>query len=361
MLARHPRAIVVAALVCGAAGVAVALTGYDQDLRLLWAIFGPAAGLSFVGTGLYAARRRPESRTGELMVLFGFAWFVSVLGLSDSALLFTVSLVAGGLWGGVFLQLVMAFPSGRLERGWDRRLVVAGYVIFTVATVPAMLVTGPEELGCDGCPANLLLVHRDDGLSSLALGLLAAAYAVLFVIVLVRLALRWRHTPPLERLQLTPVYASGLLTFLLATAAQGGGGDEALLREHRRVDPARELAQLGQARPQLAQRAVEQLGDGGRVGGAAAARVAEQHREPDEPGLRAVVQVALEAPALRVSRLDDPQARRAQIGVEPGDVAAQQAAEERERQQRGDDQRGPARAVAGARLGGRHEQEGQQP
>ena len=46
-------------------------------------------------------------------------------------------------------------------------------------------------------------------------------YAVLFVIVLVRLALRWRRTPPLEQLQLTPVYASGLLTFLLVTTAQG--------------------------------------------------------------------------------------------------------------------------------------------
>jgi signal transduction histidine kinase len=50
-------------------------------------------------------------------------------------------------------------------------------------------------------------------------------YAVLFVIVLVRLALRWRRTPTLERLQLTPVYASGLLTFLLVTAAQAGAGD----------------------------------------------------------------------------------------------------------------------------------------
>jgi hypothetical protein len=65
------------------------------------------------------------------MVLLGFAWFVSVLGLSDSPGLYTIALVSGGLWGGVFLQLVVAFPSGRLAPGWDRRLVIAGYAIFT--------------------------------------------------------------------------------------------------------------------------------------------------------------------------------------------------------------------------------------
>ena len=41
-------------------------------------------------------------------------------------------------------------------------------------------------------------------------------FVVLFVIVLVRLTLRWRRSGQLERLQLTPVYVCGLLTFLLA-------------------------------------------------------------------------------------------------------------------------------------------------
>ena len=43
--------------------------------------------------------------------------------------------------------------------------------------------------------------------------------------VIVRLVLRWTRTPPLERLQLTPVYACGLLTFALVTAGTAGAGD----------------------------------------------------------------------------------------------------------------------------------------
>jgi signal transduction histidine kinase len=221
------RAVVLAALVCGAAVVALMLSSDHQDAKTAWAIFGPAVGWSFVGVGLYAWRRRPQSRTGELMVVLGFAWFLSALGFSDSPLLYSFGFAVGGLWGGVFLQLIMSFPSGRLSPGWDRRLVIAGYLIFTVASVPAMLVAGPHELGCDDCPTNVLLISPDPDLASIALGSVVVLYAVLFVIVLVRLIMRWRRAGQLERLQLTPVYVCGLLTFLLATVATAGAGDAA--------------------------------------------------------------------------------------------------------------------------------------
>jgi signal transduction histidine kinase len=219
------RVVILAALACGAGTVALALSSDHQEAKTVWAIVGPAVGWSFVGTGIYAWRRRPESRTGELMVLFGFAWFISALHFANSALLYSVAFVAGGLWGGVFLHLVMAFPSGRLAPGRDRALVIAGYLTFTVASIPAMFFAGPHELGCDDCPANVLLVDRDATLATIALGFVALLYAVLFVLVLIRLVLRWRRSGPLERLQLTPVYVCGLLTFLLVTAGNAGGGD----------------------------------------------------------------------------------------------------------------------------------------
>ena len=148
------RLVVLAAPVCGAGVAALVVSSDLEDARTVWAIFAPVVGWSFVGTGLYAQRRRPESRTGELMVLLGFAWFVSALHFANSALLYSISFVLGGLWGGVFLHLVMSFPSGRLAPGLDRVLVVAGYVIFTIAAIPAMLFASPHDLGCDDCPAT---------------------------------------------------------------------------------------------------------------------------------------------------------------------------------------------------------------
>jgi signal transduction histidine kinase len=220
--------IVLAALACGAGTAAMILASDHLDDTTVWAVFGPAVGWSFIGTGLYARRRRPESRAGTLMVALGFAWFFNAIATSDLPALYTLGLITGGLWGGVFLQLVITFPSGRLKPGWDRGLVIAGYVIFTLANVPAALVTSGADVGCPECPDNLLLVERNETLADAAFALQAVLYGGLFLIVLVRLALRWRRTPLLERLQLTPVYASGMLTFLLVTVAVSGGGDSAI-------------------------------------------------------------------------------------------------------------------------------------
>ena len=227
MTAARMRAVVVAALLCGAAGVALVLGSDDPDARAAWARLWPVVGWSFIATGLYAWRRRPDSRVGALMVLMGFVWFLAALALANSPVPYTLGLVVGGLWGGVFLHLVLSFPSGRLAGGWDRGLAVAGYLIFTVGSVPAMLFAGPHELGCDECPVNVLLIRRDPDLASAAQAVEAVLYAVLFAVVLVRLALRWRRTGVLERLQLTPVYVCGLLAFLLVTVATAGGGDAA--------------------------------------------------------------------------------------------------------------------------------------
>ena len=54
--------IVLAALACGAGTAAMILASDHLDNTTVWAVFGPAVGWSFIGTGLYAQRRRPESQ-----------------------------------------------------------------------------------------------------------------------------------------------------------------------------------------------------------------------------------------------------------------------------------------------------------
>jgi signal transduction histidine kinase len=161
------------------------------------------------------------------MVALGFAWFLFTLDASNSPAVHTFAQVIGGLWGAVFLHLGISFPSGRLSDRVDRALVLAGYVIFPLAFVPALLFSGPAELNCVDCPDNVLLVRRDPGLADVLRGLGALVYLVLFVIVCVRAVRRWRGTQPFERLQLTPVYVCALLTFLLVTVARAGAGDVA--------------------------------------------------------------------------------------------------------------------------------------
>ena len=65
MTTAHDRAVVLAALACGAAVAALALTSDHQASQVVWAVFGPVVGWSFVFTGLSApggARRAAPGR-----------------------------------------------------------------------------------------------------------------------------------------------------------------------------------------------------------------------------------------------------------------------------------------------------------
>ena len=54
------RAVVLAALVCGAVVVMLVIESDHQEAKAIWAVFGPLVAWNFVATGLYAWRRRPE-------------------------------------------------------------------------------------------------------------------------------------------------------------------------------------------------------------------------------------------------------------------------------------------------------------
>src|SRR3954451_16023045 len=192
MTAARMSVVVVAGLLAGGAVIALVLTSDHVDTKPVWAVFQPAVGWIFVGTGLYAWRRRPESRIGALLVAMGFAWYVSALEAANAPVVFTASLVLGGLFGAVFLHLGLSFPTGRLPEPLDRRLVIAGYLIFPLAFVPALLFSGPHELRCDDCPDNLLAIEPDMTAAVIGRVIGGLLYGALFVIVLVRAVRRWR-------------------------------------------------------------------------------------------------------------------------------------------------------------------------
>jgi signal transduction histidine kinase len=83
--------------------------------------------LGFVLAGAVAWWRRPESRFGVLMVVAGAAWFLSTLSSANLSVPYTLGLVFDLVPSVAFLHVVLAFPSGRLERPVERALVVVGY------------------------------------------------------------------------------------------------------------------------------------------------------------------------------------------------------------------------------------------
>src|SRR4051794_1870290 len=155
MTARRTLAIVAAALLCGVGDAVLILNSEHFADPGVWGVFGPLIGWSFVGTGLYAWRRRPESRFGLLMTLTGFAWFLGPLPAADSPLVFTLGIVLGGLAGPLFGHVLLSFPTGRLSTPARRRIVLASYIIIPLAPVPTLLVSDAEYVLTNGvvcCP-----------------------------------------------------------------------------------------------------------------------------------------------------------------------------------------------------------------
>jgi signal transduction histidine kinase len=221
MTVRRTLAIAAAALLCGVGDVLLVLGSEHLPDPEVWAVFGPLVGCGFVGTGLYAWRRRPKSRFGRLMVLAGFAWFLGPLYASDDPLVFTAGIVLGGVWGPVFGHLLLSFPTGRLPTRARRRLVAASYVLVPLAPVPALLVGDAGEVIGDcrgGCPRNVLLVSDDPGLRDTALALGSAVTLGLCLVAVGMLVRQWRTAGAPERRSLVPLFASGGATLALVAA-----------------------------------------------------------------------------------------------------------------------------------------------
>lgn len=131
-LARAPRAsllvaIAVAGLAAASCALFLALTsdhlrepGVHGALQV-WGLLG------FILAGVVAWWRRPESRFGPLMIAAGVAWFLTSLSSANLAIPFTIGIAFDLLPPVLFLHVFLAFPSGRLERWYERALVLTGY------------------------------------------------------------------------------------------------------------------------------------------------------------------------------------------------------------------------------------------
>ena len=220
-MTRRTLAIAAAAVLCGVGDVLLVLASEHLPDPDVWMVFGVVVGLSFVGTGLYAAQRRPESRFGRLMVFAGFAWFLGPVYASDDPYVFTFGIVLSGLWGPAFGHLLLSFPTGRLPTRARRRLVVASYVLIPLAPLPALLVSPADEVINDcrgGCPRNVLLISDDPGLRDVALGYGSAVTLGICVAAVVMLVRQWRRAGAPERRSLVPLFAAGGLMLALIAA-----------------------------------------------------------------------------------------------------------------------------------------------
>src|SRR5512132_3038914 len=139
--------------------IALALSSTHQDHKVVTAILGPLIGLSFIGTGVFAWWRRPLNRFGLLMTGVGIAWFLSGLTASNNSTVFTIGSYVEPLYLVIVIQMVLSFPTGRLETFAQRATIAAGYLDVLAVRLPFFLLGGDISAGASGpVPDNVLAI-----------------------------------------------------------------------------------------------------------------------------------------------------------------------------------------------------------
>jgi signal transduction histidine kinase len=206
----------------------VTTTEQDRD-STAWIVLALTLGWGFAGAGLFAWWRRPENRVGALMTLVGFTWFLGALISADTDWAHTLGLALSSLWVGALVHMLVAYPTGRVAPGLERRLVQFSWAAAAVLPLVQALVD-PNPNRCSGtCPENLLLVWDNDTAADVVVGfnvVTSIGALVALVVVLVR---HWRGYGPVQRRALAPVvWTAGAIavTGIVGIAPAAAGAED---------------------------------------------------------------------------------------------------------------------------------------
>jgi signal transduction histidine kinase len=204
-------------LAAGAGNLAVSLRSDVEAPFFFTPYLGLLVGWSFIAGGLIAWSRRadrPERRIGVLMVAVGFAWFAAGLTRVEVSVIATLGSAVSGVWTGLVIYLLLAFPDGRLRSGLDRVLVAAIFIDTIVCQLIVLLFSPTIETGE---PNAVVIWPSQPTADWIAIGQQVLLVAVT-VTVLGVFAERWQSASPPLRRALAPVYCTGAVTMLLIAA-----------------------------------------------------------------------------------------------------------------------------------------------
>jgi signal transduction histidine kinase len=195
----------------------LALTSEHLDKPAAAGVYWSYLVAASMAIGLYWWHRRPASRFGPLLVLFGLlTWVVSWQG-ADEPVLFDVGVLAEAPFFLLTFYLFLAFPMGRLEpraARWIMAVLVIGVLAFFLPWAlfsPVIAGGGPLARCAAACPENALQVASAPGLVEVAGRAETYTALAIVVAVLVVYVMRFRNASRPQRRALAAVGMTSLL------------------------------------------------------------------------------------------------------------------------------------------------------
>jgi signal transduction histidine kinase len=157
---------------------------------------------------LTSLARQPNGRLWKLIFLAMVMFRIGAIEYVPNSLAWTVARIAEQLGVGVFVHLLLAFPTGALRDRFDRVVVAFAYALgVSWALNEALFVGDWFHIGCDpDCVQNVLVLWPDAELYNSLRNLIAAAFSLIVLpLVIVGLWRHWRAAAPAARRTLLPL------------------------------------------------------------------------------------------------------------------------------------------------------------
>jgi signal transduction histidine kinase len=158
-------------------------------------------GASFLGAGLIAWWQRPKNNVGRLLMAVGFAFLLgAALNYVQSPVTYTVRWLESSVYLAILVQLLFAFPSGRISTRVERFLCAAAYADAVFGSLTTFIFLDPRTRGLPQ-GLNLLLLFPNQQLFNRADFVLISFTVALTLVILAVFVRRWgRASAPARRI-----------------------------------------------------------------------------------------------------------------------------------------------------------------
>ena len=210
---RPPSLVLIAAggLALAAFGTALVLASDHQENKATFLSLALTVGLSFLVSGVIALWRRPDNRTGVLLVLVAYFWFLGALTESNNDWIFTLGVLVSSLALPAFVHLLLAYPTGQLRGRPDRMLVVGAYALVSFGSLAQLLVDEHPDSSCTHCTSEIAVTNSETA-RDVVTGVVGVLALALLIGVLAIVVARFLRAPGPVRRALGPVLGTGALT-----------------------------------------------------------------------------------------------------------------------------------------------------
>jgi signal transduction histidine kinase len=175
---------------------------------------------SYFATGFLAWGRRPDNRTGPLLVAIGLLAALAPIRGMPLPVLAPIGIVAGVLSTTLFGYLLLAFPSGELRSRTSRAMVAATAILLVVPRLVNLMLLDPVAPGLEY--DNPYLIVRDPILAARTATVAASLELLVIVSYVVALGIRWIRASVPARRVLSPVLVPAIVVAVTRTGEAVG-------------------------------------------------------------------------------------------------------------------------------------------